>query len=461
MKIQSYTKLSTQGSTTLLEEEYAKCSNLAIVLDEAHALRWTGSRPSSRAYRFERFALAYPHVPIIVLTATPVDESLAQFARMSRYCLLCLSSLPYPDSKEADALGRIFATGDAAPYTGDWNLFRSLSSDTASLDQRRQDIGQFFIRTAFTRAGTVTRFQAFQETRLVVHHLDDLPIPTRCEDAVAAFDAGVLVPTGEPQLTPSAVARAQRKAITGFYYEWKWKDDNVDLPWLYARREWSKAVLAELRDNHAPGYDSEALVSTRIGQELANTTVTKRLSPLQQHWLEWQQQKAKLAPDIETIWLDTYLVDYCIRLARALNALLWYSSRALLQYLPRHIETIAPGEPVTGGRRPLAISLNSHYEGINLQDRWRAMVYAEIPGNAIRFDQSIGRIYRSGQKHDVHVFVPQHHESYLTPLARAREQAQLLATQQGFDNSLLSAVHVKERAFQWLNATERNLIIPG
>ena len=121
-------------------------------------------------------------------------------------------------------------------------------------------------------------------------------------------------------------------------------------------------------------------------------------------WNTWRLVKDRKLPPKETVWVDSFAVDYAIKWAAKQEepAIIWYSSTSLGERIARE-----GGFPLFGGGtdaseikvKVIVASIRTQGTGKNLQHYCRNLI-TELPPNGTTVEQTLGRTHRPGQEAD-------------------------------------------------------------
>jgi len=169
----------------------------------------------------------------------------------------------------------------------------------------------------------------------------------------------------------------------------------------------------------------------QIFQKLAKKAAAREASLLES-WLAWSSRhKHKPQPPTRAVWRSYFLIDDAIERARKCqeeghHPILWYDYDAVGQALSQRGKIPAYGAGTTPSEtelRTMALSLNTHSEGKNLQ-LWHRNIYLSPRASNKKWEQSLGRTYRQGQTADqVDALVYLHHPIFEEAIKKSRIQA--------------------------------------
>lgn len=422
LKVMAYSQLSVASSTAWLE----KNAPGALIADEAHNLRHLDA---ARTRRVERYMKAHPSTPCVFASGTFTSKSLQDYAHLAQWALKDQSPLPLLrayttlmawcavlDAKPTKMSGGDRFAGKATP--GDYTHMRSLFPDWQSYDDTNDDEGnpsprvtraRAIFKDRFTHApGVVGTSTASVGANLwmVRRHIE---VPAEVTEALEALEETWQRPDGEELVDAPAKWRCGRQLAQGFYYRWRWPNDEKDEKWLTTRAAWHRAVRDVVGRNR-PHLDSPLLVGQQV--HLARSGHESLVSDdiaLLAAYEDWEPHSQKRwrgerTPPTETVWISDYLVKDAVAWFHAGKArFVWYEERAIEEALG------AAGLPVFGrgtapqeirGAHGAAISLNCHKDGKNLQYGHTEMLYMSLPPSGTVLEQSLSRCHRAGQEAD-------------------------------------------------------------
>jgi len=438
LTVVSYSELSTARTGDALE----RLKPDLIVADECHRI---SRRDSARTKRFERYMKEHPECAFVGLSGTMTKDSIRNYARFMELSLRKNSPMPgnYREIMEwSEALDDI-RHGDPREARGPGALILLCNEgeSTRSGYRRRWTETPGCVATSEGSLGTTLYLRAVKPV-----------VPHSVTRAIEKLENTWSVGEGDDReelVDALAIARIKRQLSCGFYYKWRWPDNNPDREWLDARREWNIAVRQFLKRRAKAGCDSPLLVTNAI----------KRgdIPDLESVCSAWQAVYDRPEPPVEPVWIDKFIVDYgeqwlCDQLKDGKRSILWIEHQAIeTEIRQRHIKTFGAGEDageVFSKNFPvIACSIISQSTGKNLQgqhrgegdDGWNHNLVLSPPPSALTWEQLIARTHRPGQEKDeVFVDVCQHTEVYKAAMALSVMQARTLEERDGQKQKITS-----------------------
>lgn len=461
--IRSYSTLSRPESTRLLEDLAKRfvtdrqSGGLALVCDEAHALK---HQTSARTKRVIRFMQSHPQVRFVALSGTITSKSVRDYAHLSELALRHLSPVPR-DQHHVDAWAEAF-DADGKPGEAEWaqvrpvlDAFGEPGGEWLRGEDRKSWARRALQRRLRTAPGVVMTDETSIGCSLVIHTIEDLAVPREIVDALDHVESDQCDPQGDQIPDDATRWRIARQLTAGFFYRWVWPEGKVDWLWLEARRDWHRHVRAELEHRSRAGYDSPLLVWNHVAREVREADAEgRKLDSIQRAWVGWHGQKHKPAPPTVWNWIDTYLVEHAAAWARAqvdetgkpMPVILWYETRAVGEALRLlGLPVYGQGVEIPADRpHTCAASIRVHGTGRNLQ-AWSRQLVVEPPSSGETWEQLLGRTHRQGQTADeVEVWVYHHAAAFRQALKTARRDARYIEDTTGNVQKLNFATWSKE-----------------
>lgn len=419
-KILTYSQLSHPKHADLLERERPDM----IICDEVHYLR--NKKGSSRVRRLIRYFQAHPHTIFVGMSGSMTTKSLKDFEHLSRLALKENSPLPLKDARLLDAWAACVDSG-SDPSDTDLARFMPFFSGMAKPGEYVDDLQArraAFRRRLVTTPGVVTTPEQSCDATIVLFERT-IEVPKEINEAVKALQESWRIDDNEIE-DATALARAARELSQGFYYQWIWPDGKKDHEWIEKRSEWHRQVREALKHPRA-GRDSPALLGAACARK-----EYPDVHPLYKAWLAWQEVKGRFnpTPPRRPVWVSNYfLKDALTWVSRQKKpVIIWYTKQAVEQVLKfRGIPTYGAGTTVPTDRyETIALSINAHLEGLNLQ-AWDRQIILDPPANGKTWEQMLGRTHRQGQAADaVYGHVYQHTDVYRAAYMSAFVDAQYI-----------------------------------
>jgi hypothetical protein len=420
----SYNELSSVKRRDVLD----KINPDLIVADEAHSLRMLSS---ARTRRFVRYMRQHPGTRFVALSGTMSKRSIKDYAHLIEFALRKNSPLPV-SFRVLEEWAEALDVSDEPKDPGVLRLFCVNGEGVREGYQRRVN----------ETLGVVASAEGSLGTSLIIAPRT-LALPPVVMDRLFNKDTGLYATwqVGEEALADGmALNRAARQIVSGFYYEWKWKDGKRDAEWIMARRAWHKAVRTYLQHNSRAGMDSPFLLA-RAAQE------GRWDCPA---WAGWAAVKDRPEPQTVATWLSPFMVRDAVIWARERvkakeNGIIFYEHNALGQAIAQvgELPIFGAGADATTAdvkKTPVIVcSIRAQGEGKNLQ-AWNRMLVTAPPANGLAWEQMIGRQHRPGQQADEVIVEPYLHcDEFRNAFESALKDAAYIEETQGSKQKLLFA----------------------
>jgi len=392
LMLHSYEELS--NNTSLLRD----IAPDLIICDEAHKLR---NMTASRTRRMSRY-MSRSRPKFVALSGTLTSTSIMDFVHLARWALN--DNAPVPISLTylrswAEVLDR-----DGKPSKGDKLSIQPLISRFGNKDP---DARNAFKRRLVTTPGIVTSKNAGPPCNLIIH-TRLVKTPDGIANAMADVQEYWRTPAGDELSSPLEFSRVTRQLACGFFYVWKWPNDQPDEPWLEARAAWNKAVRRYLAREPGEGYDSPGLLD-RACVRLLQGQSEQLPRFLVEAYKNWIPQKAKKPPPTAARWISNFLLDDVISWVSKQKEppIIWYGHKALAYRLHKMTGWPVFGDGPEASRAllsvtkpcPAILSINAHSQGKNLQ-LWGNQIVSHPLSDGARSEQLLGRCHRTGQLRD-------------------------------------------------------------
>jgi hypothetical protein len=340
----------------------------------------------------------HPGCRFVALSGTMTNRSLLDYAHLIELALKKVSPIPRGYREAMDWAGALDVKPEIPMQPGALRFF----CGPAVGGPEGEPIRSGFRRRMIESQGVVASAESDLGTSLIIRRLP-LAIPERVERVRIEVDKKWALEGDEFEDILTKV-RVLRQIACGFYYRWKWPNDEPDWEWLEARSNWNKAVREKLKQSRA-GLDSPSLLEKAAERVLKGREDGPVWPQGAGVWVAWKPLKPRDPPPTETIWLDTFLLDDAIRRAKVsdLPCIIWYEHRAVGERLAKlsGFPLYGAGTDATESRdKAIVASINTQREGKNLQHHFARNIFTSLPSSGSIFEQAIGRTHRDGQEAD-------------------------------------------------------------
>lgn len=378
----------------------------AIVSDECHKLR---NRNSATVSRVERFIRENPGTRAAVWSGSITSNGIDNHAHLFDWALGPGS--PLPRSKDV-----------VANWSTAINPSKNPADPGALLDglieagfcRPGESLYAGIRRRQCETLGVVTTSTSSADCKLEIIEREAPPVPDKLR-ALITKALQFVRPDGEELVTALQAVECACTIACGFHYRWIYphnefpRDELLVNTWIMRRAEFFKELRQKLkrREEH---LDSPEL-AIRAAQRAYGMRPRDRNLPewRSQMFLPWAEIKDQVKPEADSVWLDDFLVDDAAAWAREHRGIVWFQygpfGRRLHQKhrLPYYGAGKDAREALLAedGSRSILVSLDAHGTGTNgLQFKFFEQLYANLPGGADMWEQSLGRLRRAGQKAD-------------------------------------------------------------
>lgn len=427
----SYNELSSVKRMDILD----KIKPDLIVADEAHSLR---IRSSARTRRFIRYMRENPGTRFVALSGTMSKRSIMDYAHLIEFALRKNSPLPHSFRVLEEWSGALDVTDDPKQP----GVLLQLCRDG-------EGVRQGFCRRRNETLGVVASDEGSLGTSLVIAPRK-LVIPPEVHQKLR--DLYNTWQVGEEELADGmALNRVARQMVSGFFYEWKWKDGVRDAEWIGARRMWHKAVRNYLQHMSRAGMDSPLLLARAAMEDRLNLTGRNLYEEaLKLAWARWDVVRKRPEPETIPNWISPFMVRDAVLWARERvkakeNGIIFYEHTALGHAIAKvgELPLFGAGADATTAdirKTPVIVcSIRAQAEGKNLQ-AWNRLLVTGPPANGLSWEQLIGRAHRPGQMADeVLVEVYLHCDEFRNAFESAMKDALYIEQTQGSKQKLLFA----------------------
>ena len=415
-----YSRLSRPESTEWLERVLKP---QAIIADECHKLRSAGlpknkGATGTRIWRYmEDIA---PDTKFVGLSGSMTAKKIQDYWHLAKWALRGGSPLPTVDAIVDEWGGAINPSDNPAD-----------PGRLMDLCEPDEHLYAGFRRRVAETIGVVTTATPSVAVTLTLNERKAPTIPPDVHAHLKKLRDESIRPDGEELLTSLEVAACAMQLSFGFYYRWIYprcefpRDDQLVIDWKEARRAYFKAVRQKLKDPDTH-LDSPRLVMNaaerHYGLRPKKTGLPTWECPT---FPAWNRIRGMVYAETEAICFNDYIVQDAAQWARENNGVIWYEHDAIGEWLAQvsHFpkygggklakETML-GNPKKGtrgedGSRSIICSVKAHGTGTNgLQHRFRDCLLLHITPDPNLVEQTLGRLHRPGQNHDVNASFYRH-----------------------------------------------------
>ena len=365
-------------------------------------------------------------VPVLAVTATPMDQSLRDFHHILMWALPFYCPLPMTWNEFEEWANAVDEDVDEFSRTAPGALLHMADSFgiSANLD-------------SLTRARLAVRRRL--ETCPGVVMTDDVPTGVRLQivldcshgpDEVTMGHLEHLRATWETpaeDLLTEAVDmwRHAHEVLCGFVY---YLDPAPPEAWLDARREWHRFV------RHVLSHNRRRLFTPRQVRNAVQRGEYPEARAVHDAWFEieptYDREKHKKAR-----WHSTWMLDFAAAWAHQTSGIVWTQHTEFGKTFAKHAGVPYFGQQGRDAKkryiedeacrgRPCVASIKANHKGRNLQHGWFENLIVSFPPNAKLLEQLLGRTFRTGQRQ---------------PIVRARFLVTVPEQQQCFDRAVKTA----------------------
>ncbi len=425
-----YSRLSRPESTSWLERELKPH---AVIADECHKLRNVKTATGARAWRYmEEIA---PQTKFVGLSGSMTAKKIQDYWHLAKWALRGGSPLPVQED-----------------IVNEWGTALNPSDNPADPGRLMQlcapgeHLYDGFKRRIAETVGVVTTTAPSVDVALELVEREAPAIPQKVRQYLADVRQSAVRPDGEELLTALEVNACAMQIACGFYYRWIYprcefpRDEELVKEWRETRREFFKEVRAKLKslDEH---MDSPRLVMN-AAERFHGLRPKKTGLPTwdSKMFLPWHKIRGQVYAETEAVCFDDYLVRDLVTWMHEHRGVVWYEHDAIGEWVSR-----LSGLPKYGGgkdakaammredgSRSILCSVKAHGTGTNgLQHRFRECFLIHITPDPNAVEQTLGRLHRPGQNHDVTAYFYRH-----TPEMKAH-----------VDDALAAAFYVESTGF--------------
>jgi hypothetical protein len=378
----AYSELSSPKHGDVLE----RLAPRVVVADEAHCL---ANPKAARTKRFLRYFAGNPGTLFVALSGTLTNRSLRDWGHLSRLALGPGSPAPVGFKVIEDWSFAVDDMGEGMEPAPGGALNRWCRPDETT----REGWGR---RVRETPGVAATRSQECDATLVLRERR--IKLPEQVDVALTRLRKLWVRPDGVELASGPEFYRHARTLSMGFYLRW------VEQPpqdWLEARKAWVSERSGFLSRRSTPGLDSPALYE----QAVISGRVASR------SYQRWKDVEHQFRPTTEPVWLSEFMVqDVAALVQRGSPLVVWsrhpafgaaVAEAAGIPYYGagKTAELLLLEECETRGDRSIVVSLQSHYQGRNMQ-AWSHAIWPGFSANGRVVEQCLGRLHRQGQRAD-------------------------------------------------------------
>lgn len=382
-RIESYERIARVGAADFFRDYQPDF----VICDESHALK---NRSAAVTRRVWRYLSEHPHVPLVILTGSPIGTSVLDTAHLVGRALGHRSPLPHThlDRVEwASALDvgvrpdRVFAPGALERFAAPGEDFRS-------------GVCRRILETpgVVSMAGATVSIPITVRSHVAEHDSAQVDAMRRLRDLGET-------PDGELSEDSIAIWRHAREISLGFFSVW---DPRPPREWLDRRRAWH-SICRDVIDTNRREIDSAEQLARHLAAH------PDHYPDAFEAWRAWRAIEPSFRPTVVARWISDSTIAWVRRWIDSepdRPGLIWTDRpifgeriRALLGIPYYGEEGIDPvsGRYIGTETRTCATSARAGSTGHNLQAFSRNLCLS-IPRSPIEWEQRIGRTHRPGQR---------------------------------------------------------------
>lgn len=358
-----------------------------------------------------------PVPPAVAVTGSPTDKSIKEYAHIITRCL----GENAPMARDHHVVAEWASALDAGEY-------RAPVGKLAVLCKPGENVQEAFARRLADTKGVIVTAGASVECSLYIEAvhapaLPDDPIPgfdgRNLQDLINLTRAGER-PDGEQSQTALMAAMWGRQLAAGFYSYWNFprkEPDALIKKWFDARKAYNKEVREELKRS-SPWLDMplnlwNAAARWHDGYTTANG---RRIPPHtldgpmvvwpSECFLPWREIKDQVVYETRYKWVSEYLVIAAAEWAKKHRGIVWVEHNDFGRKVAERagIRLYDGGdknpELEEDGSRSAVLTVQANTVGRNLQKLWHHNLYPNPFSSNLRWEQSLGRTHRKGQRAD-------------------------------------------------------------
>ena len=408
-----YSRLSRPESTSWLERELKP---QAVIADECHKLRSAGlpknkGATGARIWRYMEDVA--PNTKFVGLSGSMTAKKIQDYWHLAKWSLRGGSPLPV-----------------VAGIVDEWGTALNPSDNPADPGRLMELCGEGehlyagFKRRVAETVGVVTTATPAVDVVLSLNERKAPPIPAQVNAHLKLLRDEHIRPDGEELLTSREVASCAMQLAFGFYLRWIYprcefpRDEQLVADWKAARKAYFREVRQKLKDPEEH-LDSPRLIMN-AAERFYGLRPKKTGLPTweSQTFQAWNKVRGMVYYESEAVCFDDYIVQDAVRWAHEHKGVVWYEHDAIgewlaeVSHLPKYgggklAKEMMLGNPKKGtrgedGSRSIICSVKAHGTGTNgLQHRFRECLLLHITPDPNLVEQTLGRLHRPGQNHDV------------------------------------------------------------
>jgi hypothetical protein len=415
-----YSIVSRPESTAWLEKVLKPH---AIIADECHKLRSAGLKVNkgatgSRMWRYmEEVA---PKTKFVGLSGSMTAKKIQDYWHLAKWALRGGSPLP-TNENVVDEWGGALNPSDNPADPG----------RLMDLCNKGEHLYAGFKRRVAETVGVVTTTAPAVDVSLTLIERKAPPIPQEVRRHLAALEEESIRPDGEELLTALEVSECAMQLALGFYYRWIYpacefpRDEQLVADWRGYRKAYFKEVRGKLKSLETD-MDSPRLVMN-AAERFYGLRPKKKGMPEwdSKHFEAWHKIRGLVKAETEAVCFNDYIVRDIAAWGHEHKGVIWYEHKAIgewvakLSGLPmfgggKEAKERLLGNPKKGvkgedGSRSVICSVAAMGTGTNgMQHRWRETLLLHITPDPNAVEQTLGRLHRPGQNHEVDAYFYRH-----------------------------------------------------
>ncbi len=404
LQVMPYSRLMQKGATSWFNVVRPH----AIIADECHKLRDRNTATTSRVLRYFD---DNPHTRFACWSGSITSKSIKDYAHLFALGLKFGSPLPI-DPEAVDDWARAIDPANKNP-ADPGPLLRGLidsgcckPGESLYTGMRRRISETIGVVTSTTPAVDCALELLERKAPAIPHKITELI------DQALAF----IRPDGEEFVTAMQAVACACELACGFHYKWIYphnvfpRDTALVEDWFLKRQEFNKELRSKLknRDEH---LDSPQLCIYAAQRAYGDRPTHKGLPQwASKKYPAWRDIKGKVKPEGVAVRIDDFLVRDVIKWTQQHKGIVWFQHAAFGVWLAE-----LSGLPLYGagadakralkkerGEQSVLVSIPAHGTGTNgLQFNFHEQIFTAVPADTDKWEQTLGRLHRAGQRADV------------------------------------------------------------